>query len=397
MRASAPTHRSPRSPKGAALRRILLLGTGVWFGACSGTESSAVPCEGAQVYAAYSDYKSARVGGLSASGQLWDTGGADLGQDVTLAVHDGKAFLLARDFDTLFVLREGCGLPERKVSLRRSASSMLYNPQDAVQSSDGALWIANYGTPGNVGPSLLRIGADGVRTEPQLSNLDDDENPQATFVHRYVRHDGREEIVSWFARLDDKNYPRVKSTARIVYVDADTRLETRRTDTEGRNLFGQVDVHAGFAYAAAPGDVDDAAEPVAGIERLNLELGTSKLLHSERALGGSPTSVRAFDECLAAVVVDASTTTKRTTLVTIAADAPGAVAQAAIPATEGYQLTGLAWSNGVLYVGDRQGNRGSIRTFRRQTGCALQEVLPAIATPGLPFALAAAVAPPRTN
>ena len=355
--------------------------------ACSTVAAGPSACEDAQVYALYSDFRSfARVGSISKAGVATDVTGADLDTDVTLAVHDGRAFLLARNFDALLELSAGCGLPQRRISLRNTAASAPLNPQDAVQSQDGSLWVANYQTT-----PLMRISADGTRSAVSIDNLDDDGEPQATFVHRY-QSPAREEIVTWFARLDN-NDPNLapKGPATIVYVDAKTRLETRRVTTQGWNLFGMLDVHGAFAYAAAPGSFADAMETNAGIERLAIDAGSSALLLHERELGGSPTAVRISGDCAAVVVVDASEA-KHSSLRSFDVRAPSTSLRIALGNTEGYDLLGLAWSNDVLFVGDRQNKQGRVRRFTKSADCTLTESLTVIVTQGLPFVLAA-VAP----
>ncbi len=346
---------------------------------------SASACPGAEIYALYSDFKSARVGSILADGTAQDVTGADLGADVMLAAHGADALLLARDFDTVLTLSPGCGLPQSQVALRASAMSPLLNPQDAARSSDGALWVANFASI-----PLLRVAPDGSKWPMTLADVDDDGEPQATFVHRY-EHDGREEMVTWFARLSNADFT-PKSTARIVFVDPKTMRETRRTDTQSWNLFGALDVHANEAYAAAPGSFSSAIETRAGIEQLDMLQGRSTLLVSESTLGGSPTSVRVSGNCGSAIVVDSSEA-RRTTLVSFDTRSPDRSVRTAIAPTSGYSLTGLAWAHEVLFVGDRQDKRGRVRRFTKSADCTLLETLPPVETRGLPFVLAA-VTPP---
>lgn len=353
------------------------LGSVALIAGCAGEHATAPACERVEVYALYSDYQSARVGGVTSDARAIDVGGVDLGADVALASSNGRSYLLARDFDNLFELQPACGFPAQRSSLRSQASDVPLNPQSVARDDDGGLWIANYSSI-----PLLHLSADGKRTPVTVSDVDDDGNPQATFVHTTAHG----QLVAWFARLDDRHYPAPKGPARIVYLDTQTGAEQKRVDTAGWNLFGMLDVHERDAYAAAPGSFQNAGETHAGIEHLRIDEGVSSLLVDEVFLGGSPTAVRIDDGCAAVIVVDA-TEASHSQLVSFSISDPAATRAVAVQSTKGYDLIGLAWANGQLYLGDRQDRKGKVRRFLRGANCTLEEQVPAVPTRGLPFAL----------
>jgi hypothetical protein len=144
-----------------------------------------------------------------------------------------------------------------------------------------------------------------------------------------------------------------------------------------------------------PGNFDAADEAQAGIERFDTTTSTTRLLVSERELGGSVAEVAVTGGCGAAIVAGPQKDVNPTALVTFDPATGKVLAPASAPIlgpTPGYDLQGLAWRGRVLYVGDRRkGESGyTVHVFERDEGsCALRPVARTIPLPQRPVALRA--------
>jgi hypothetical protein len=343
--------------------------------ACSSGSNSSAPsqCADAQALVAASDYSSSAVGAMSTDGSEALRGAADLGGDPALAVSRGRAFFVARDQDAIFEIDPRCGLPKAKWSAHDPAHKGSSNPQDVAVAPDGSLWVPRYNVP-----SIAILDASGAIVKTiDLSPYDDDGNPNASAI---VIADvgGAAKAFVTLERLDDANGLRSTRPSALLRVDVASEAVEAQIALVGRNPFS-VFVDGGALWVAAPGNFDTLDEAAAGIERVDLSTSTTKLVVSEHDLGGSVSQVAVTNGCGAAIVADASTA-NRTALVTFDPDAGRALTTASAPvlATDGFDLSALAWVNvngeTLLLVGDRRAASGGypVHVFDA-AACALHE------------------------
>jgi hypothetical protein len=336
----------------------------------SPAERAAGPCASLDVLVAASDYASSGVGAFALDGRGSLAFGVDLGTDPMLAVSRGRAFLIARDHDTVFELDPRCGTATSRINVHDTSKQGTANPQDVAVAPDGTLWLPRYNVP-----SVLVVDAAGaVHGSIDLSPYDPDTNPNASAI-RIVDGAGGAKAFVTLERLDDtKNPPEPNLPSQVIRIDVASMKVVATIDLEGRNPFGLVE-HGGLFYIAEPGNFSALDEPAAGIERFDPATGTAHLLVRERELGASVAEVAVTSGCGAAIVADA--TAKNVTSLVTFDPTTGAVVTAAADAvlgpTEGFDLQGLAWKGDVLLVGDRRRtDRGyAVHAFDRTGACTL--------------------------
>src|SRR5207302_5909158 len=96
-------------------------------------------------------------------------------------------------------------------------------------------------------------------------------------------------------------------------------------------------------------------------ERFDTETGVPTLLVKEKDLGGSVAEVAVTRGCGAAIVAGPQKDVNPTTLVSFDPVTGHVTSRAVIGPTPGYDLQGLAWRDGTLYVGDRRADSGGYR------------------------------------
>jgi hypothetical protein len=354
--------------------------------ACGSTSSTTTAPQGScgtpvRALLAASDYTSSGVGGLLSDGGVELRYGADLGGDPQLTVTNGRSFFIARDHDLLFEIDPACGEPIARLSVRADGEQGSQNPQDVAATSDGTLFVPRY----NSG-DLFVVDKSGATSSISLASFDADGNPQPSAATT-IGAAGAEKVFVALERLDDKTLKSVQPSM-VVRIDAKTRSVDGQVMLAGKNPFNLPVLHGNALYYAEPGNFDDASESAAGIERLDPQAMTSSLLVSEKDLGGSVVAIAITDGCGAAIVANAVTMVNATSLVTFDPDTGKVhVSAAASPlATGGFDLAGLTFSNGTLFVGDRRrADQGyPIHAFAVGAGCTLTQLPDATTSPQKP-------------
>lgn len=372
---------------------VLVSVMGVIAVACGGTttEPAATPgCTGVELLVAASNYNGASLAcGAPGCAIGPSTSGTDLGDDPQLATSRGRAFFLARSEDTLFEVDAACGAPTARIDLQDvpgPPGAGTRNPHDAAVAPDGALFVALYGTPA---VAVVENGA--VTGTIDLSPYDlADGNPQAESI-RIVDVAGVPKAFVALEVLDDDDGLRSSRPSSMLRIDVATRVVEAAIPLAGRNPFNPMSEEAGKLFLAVPGNFDDATELAAGIERFDTATSTTALLATEIALGGSVSEVAVSPGCGAAIVAGPAPTVNPTSVVTFDPATGEVLTTAAAPVlgpTPGYDLQGLAFRDGLLYVGDRRRVPGGYavhvlavegRCALRDTGRTLVLPMPAVA------------------
>ncbi len=349
---------------------------------CVSASSAACPDVYALV-AASTDYQSAGLGVLAtSSGETSFASGIDLGGDAALASSNGHTFWVDRTGDHIFPLDE-CGGPHGQMTLSTDAAVLL-DPQDVAVDSSCNLWIPYYGVP-----RLEQRSAEGaVLATIDLSSYDVDGNPNASSAS-WVKTSRGEEIFVTLENLDAEEMPMPEAFSQMLVVDVATAKPTGVVKLAGKNPFGLTKVAGAHLYLAEPGSFFAIGEAAAGVERFDPESQQGALVATESALGGSAVEVAVSDDesCAAAIIAEPSSL-NRTSLVAFDLTT-GQVTQMLLGQTAGFDLDGLAWTQGDtrLLVGDRSGDGNyAVHAFARGTGCALTEEPDALFLPQAPLA-----------
>lgn len=376
--------------------------------AACGTEASPAPsgarCDGVEILVAGRDRGSSVVCGAPVCALGPGNAGKDLGDDPQLTTSHGRAFFLARTSDTIFEIDPSCGFATKSYFVSEVARSAGFagaaNPHDIAAAPNGDLWVALY----NVPYIAVLDGKDGsLRAKIDLSSYDYDAdgNPQAEAI-RIVEIDGRAKAFVALERLDDRDLLRSKQDSLVVRFDVDTRTEEARVTLDGRNPFNTMAEADGALFMAMPGNFDAANEPRAGVERFDVRAGTTALVVREEALGGSVAEIAVTGGCAAAIVAGPEKDVNPTSLVTFDPRSGRVWTTATAPLlgpTPGYDLQGLAWRGGTLYVGDRRRTATgyAVHVFERTSteGCELRRVGRELTVPLPPVALRPSTSAPQ--
>lgn len=360
--------------------------------ACSSSDTGASPgaCSSVELLVAASDYASSVVCGAPCCEISAATSGVDLGKDPQLTTSNGRVFFIARDNELVFELDAKTGRPSARYNVHGDGPGPAANPHDAAAAPDESIWVPLYG---RAQIAILRGGkVDGTI---DLSKYDADGNPQAESI-RIVSVDGVPKAFVALERLDDADKLTSKQPSQMLRIDVATRNIETAIELAGRNPFNPMEEAGGALYLAEPGNFDRVDEPFAGIERFDTKTGATKLLVTEKDLGGSVTQLAITEGCGAAIVAGPVPNVNPTAVVTFD-PVSGAVSKPASAAllgpTPGYDLQGLAWRGNHLYVGDRRAGQQGFRVhvFERDPGtCNLHKVDRALDLPQRPVALRAA-------
>jgi hypothetical protein len=346
----------------AALGALLCVGCG------TKTQTADPTCTPSDAIVVASDYVSSRVGGVSVDGTVnlaW--AGVDLGGDPILAVSRGRAFFVARDKDLVFELDPSCGEPRAKIDVHDPKRQGTTNPQDVAIAPDGTWWIPRFNEP-----SIAVFEAHGSLARTiDLSMYDPDGNPNASALE-ILDVGGATKAFVALERLDDHDRLKSKMPSWMLRIDLASGA-TDHLELLGRDPFGTMDVADGLFYLAMPGNFDVADEADAGVERFDPASFTSKLLASERDLGGSVTQVAMSKKCGAAIVADPTPNVNRTSVVVFDAASGQVLAKNVFGPTDGFDLSTLAWRGNLLLVGDRRRAPAGfpIHVFEATDACAL--------------------------
>lgn len=375
---------------------VLAASTGLWS-ACTepAPSSTSTTCDDVEIIVASGNYQMAAICGAPTCDAKT---GLDLGADPQLASTNGRTFFLARDKDLIFEIDPRCGTVLRRpvsvdafakedpgTGIRRRA-----NPHDVAAAPDGTVVVPLYSAGKIV---FVRDGA-VEQNEIDLSGYDPDGNPQADAI-RVLDVGGVSKAFVTLERLDDNDGFRSKQGSQMLRIDVSSRAVEAVIDLEGRNPFNAMAELGTFLYMAEPGNFDDAAEALAGIERFDTATSTPHLLVRERDLGGSVAEVAVTEGCGVAIVAGPEENVNPTSLVTFDPTTGRVLSTQAAPIlgpTPGYDLQGLAWRGRRLYVGDRRRGAGGypVHVFEDRGGCSLGETGRTLELPYEPIALRAA-------
>jgi streptogramin lyase len=336
-----------------------------------------------------SDYSSSAVGALALSGVATSVvGRVDLGADPALSVSRGRVFFVARDTDALFELDPTCGMPIQELHVHPASHPGSSDPQDVAVARDGSLWVALFDVPEVV---ILSPSGEPAGTI-DLSPYDGDGNPNASAIAIVDTPAGEKAFVA-LGRLNDTADYASQQPSWMLRVDVATATVETHTVLAGRNPFGAMQNDDGVLWLAEPGNFDDANETQAGVERFDTSTSTSALVLLETDLGGSVSEVSVSGGCGVAIVADATANVNATSLALFDPTTGDALvpASASPLATAGFDLEGLAWSDGVLLVGDRRRASSGYPVHVFDGACAPVERADAIVLPLPPIALSAIV------
>lgn len=354
--------------------------------ACSSNDDGAADAGACTVapelLVAASDYQSSAVCGAPC---CVSPGSAELGDDPWLALSNGRAFYISRTGafgDVLFELDARTGRPTAKIDglHELAAPGQTANPHDVAAAPDGTLFVPLYSVP------RLAFVKDGAVTGSlDLSAYDpEDGNPQA----EAVRIVGDKAYVT-LERLDDGAGLASTRSSQMLRVDVATRTVEATIELAGRNPFGSMSELGSALYLAEPGNFNSAADTLAGVERFDTATSETRLLVTEDALGGSVAEVAVTDGCGVAIVAGPEDGVNPTWAVAFD-PTTGAVLGTIFGPTPGYDLQGLAWRGGTLYLGDRRSDADGtwpVHVFERGAGCALTLSSRTIPLPLRPVAL----------
>jgi hypothetical protein len=346
-----------------------------------------------ELIVAASDYSSSVVCGAPRCETGPRTSGVDLGKDPALTAGGGRAFFLARDNDLIFELDPTCGTPTARYSVHEDGARGTANPHDVAVAPDGSLFVVLYNVPRIA--ILTKDGKPDGNIDLSSSIYDGDGNPQADAI-RIVPVGGVAKAFVTLERLDDRDRLRSKQPSTMLRIDVATRAIEASIELAGRNPFNPMAELGGALFLAEPGNFDADDDALAGIERFDTATSTTRLLVSEKDLGGSVSEIAVTDGCGAAIVAGPQQDVNPTSLVTFDPVTGRVLSTARAPVlgpTAGYDLQGLAWRGGSLFVGDRRsaGSGYRVHVFEREPGtCTLHENAQTIDLPQRPVAIRAA-------
>ena len=364
-----------------ALATSSAIGAFIAVSACGSTQAPAGPsdCSHVELLVAASDYSSSVVCGAPRCELGGGTSGIDLGTDPQLATSAGRTFFISRNNDLVFELDPACGTPIARYSVHEEGRQGSVNPHDVAVAPDGALFVVLYNVPRI---AILEGGKVTSSIDLSGAEFDPDGNPQADAI-RIVSVAGVPKAFVTLQRLDDLDKVNIlssKQPSMMLRIDVATRNVEATIMLAGRNPFNTMAEHDGALFLAEPGNFDDADEPLAGIERFETATSTTRLLVTERELGGSVAEVAVTDGCGVAIVGGPERNVNPTSLVTFDPTTGKVLSSAAAPVlgpTPGYDLQGLAWRGTSLYVGDRRRGAGGypVHVFEREPGtCILHAI-----------------------
>src|SRR5205085_4632727 len=117
-----------------------------------------------------------------------------------------------------------------------------------------------------------------------LSSYDADGNPEADAI-RIVDVGGSEKAFVTLERLTfEGNQLLSKQPSQMLRIDVATRAVEAVIPLAGRNPFNPMSFADGALFLAEPGNFDTAHEDGAGIERLDVETSTTRLVVPEKDL-----------------------------------------------------------------------------------------------------------------
>lgn len=318
---------------------------------------------------------SALVAVDTTSGAMSIRTGVDLGKDPVLVRSAGKAFWTARDDGFGFELEASCGAPVRRFALGDESDPKLQNPQDLAVDRAGNFWVPRF----NDG-SLLVLSPEGHREVISLAAYDtNDGNPEPSAVTVTTTPRGERAFVTLerldFSTVPEAHYSSTRASS-LLEIDTLSQRVVAEHPLVARNPYGPSLVQDGVLVMASPGSFDRVDEDDAGVETFDPISRESKLLVSERALGGSVVEARITGSCVVAIVAGAAHDVNPTSLVSWSRARGVSVHSAGTSplGTPGFDLRALAVVEGRVYVGERragQDGKFPLHAFEMRHDCTL--------------------------
>ncbi len=354
-----PSEPSPRTPARRATRKNwIAFGLSALLASCGEEKPEVVPCVPPELILALSDASSSGFVGRTLDGGSRASYGIELGRDVVLAESGDRHFLVARLEDRVFPVDLACGTLTAPFSTKPSTG--LGNPQDVAVSASGSRWVSLFDTP-----RVLEVNEAGTTLgDVDLSAFDDDGNPNASGL-TVVSSDGVERLLVALERLENRatdpnDYLQSTRPSHLVEIDPSQRIVTRDRPLAGRNPFGPFVRNGESLFVATLGSVRYDDEIDAGIVRIDPNTLDSRLLASERALGGSVGAVAFSGGCGAAIVLGPSPANPTSLVLFDALSGEIRMGKVTSPLkSDQFSLTALAFRGSSLFVGDkRKSERG---------------------------------------
>lgn len=302
--------------------------------------------------------------------------GVDLGTDPVLVWSSGRAFWLSRDKTNVgFELDPSCGAPLRRFVLGDGPNPASQNPQDLAVDRAGNFWVPRFGDG-----TLLVLAPDGHREVLPLAGYDTwDGNPEPSAVTVTETPRGERAFVT-LERIDHLTVPEVHYTSTrpssLLEIDTLSRRVIAEHPLRARNPYGPSLLQSGVLVMASPGSFDRVDEDDAGVETLDPISGESKLVVSERLIGGSVVEARLTGACVVAIVAGAVPDVNPTSLVSWDRERNNPVhsTHTSPLRTPGFELRGLFVEGTRMYVGERRASpdgKFPLHAFEVRPDCTL--------------------------
>jgi hypothetical protein len=370
------------------------LGVLAVLGGCGDPASETVPsgeagatCAASSVIVAASDYSSSEVGLLALDGAAhFYQGGSSLGTDPALASSRGRLFWIDRYGGKVIELDPKCATPLASAWSANDDAAAGSDPQDIAVAEDGTLWIARFDVP-----TILIKSSNGLTS---LGTLDlsgiAGRNPYMSSI-RIIDGAGGSKAYVTLEMLNDDLVSVDPSD--IVKIDVTTRAIEATLQLKGRNPFGLIVETKEALWLAEPGQTDEVGETAAGIERVDLEAFTSKLIVRESDIGASVDQVSITSGCGTAIDMGPGpvNVTSMISFDVTSGDIKTSLADGFLYTDAGFELAGMAWlDGGVNLVGDRTtipGKGYRVHAVSAASDCTLTERPLSLFAPEAPVAL----------
>jgi hypothetical protein len=162
----------------------------------------------------------------------------------------------------------------------------------------------------------------------------------------------------------------------LLEIDTLSRRVIAEHPLRARNPYGPALLQSGVLVMASPGSFDRVDEDDAGVETFDPVSRESKLVVSERLLGGSVVEARLTGRCVVAIVAGAVPDVNPTSLVSWDRERNIAVhpAYTSPLRTPGFDLRGLFVEGTRMYVGERRASpdgKFPLHAFEVRPDCTL--------------------------
>ena len=315
--------------------------------------------------------QAAALGRIDETGCLEEVPDLALGDDPVLANAHGRPHVLNRTTGEIHEIdREELRIARTVAAMPVGESSP--NPWDVDLDPDGRLWIARYDVD-----SIGIVGADGSwQGEIGLGEHADADgiSPEASVIE--VVGDTAYVVLE---RLDRKEGYLVNGPGRVAAFAVDAPHEPRGSfDLSTSNPLTATRVDEGSIAVASPGDHWDLL-PTDGVEIVDLEGGTSKLVLDEKTAGGSVLEVVIAAESEGYAIVEGPSEANPTSV--IAFDPLSRTVTARLAEAGSFVHAGLAIVGRHVLVGERTKGAARVLFFERATHALAGSLAPQLMPP----------------